>query len=151
MDLHIEWLRARELTDGSKSKLIYSADTSGVPKLPGVYVFGRWWGDGFEALYVGRSENLKGRIEGQLKWNVRLMRHIQEASTGTRYVAAGVFKAKKGQRAEKCLPILERSLIRYFLARGDDLVNVHGTRIREHSINSKNRPQWFLPKVIYDG
>lgn len=126
----------------------YSIDLVRVPEASGVYVFGRRWGEGFEALYVGTALDIRSRINDQLN-NVRLMSHIKEAKVGNRVVVAGVILTKGGQRIEKCLTLVENALIRYFLSEGDDLVNVQGTLIRRHVISSTQTPRWLVPREMY--
>jgi len=55
---------------------------------------------------------------------------------GKRVLLAGRFIPRSGQQEDKCLSILERALIRYFLSEGHDLVNKQGTRLRRHEIDS---------------
>jgi len=65
-----------------------------------------------------------------------LMTHIENAKNGQRVVMIGHFDAKKGQQSRKCLPIAEHALIRHFVAENHDLVNVHGVKIKHHTILS---------------
>ena len=81
--------------------------------------------------------------------NLRLMTHIREAKVGNRVVIAGSVNTKPGQQIEKCLTLVERSLIRYFLSEGDDLVNVQGTLLRRHEIESTHTPKWLVPRTMY--
>ena len=126
----------------------YTVDLIRVPEASGVYVFGRRWGESFEALYVGKALDIRSRINGQLN-NLRLMSHIREAKIGNRVVVAGVIQTKGGQRIEKCLTLVEKALIRYFLSEGDDLVNVQGTLLRRHVISSTQTPRWLVPREMY--
>jgi hypothetical protein len=135
MQIQVEWIRPVSLKDASRENMIYSLNLDRLPTHTGVYVFGRQYGKSFEALYVGKANRLRGRIKNQLN-NVRLMQHLRNAKAGKRMVMAGCLRAKPGQRGEKCLPIIERALIRYFLSEGHDLVNMQGTRIRRHKVLS---------------
>lgn len=126
----------------------YSVDLVRVPEASGVYVYGRRWGEGFEALYVGKALDIRSRINSQLN-NLRLMSHVREAKAGNRVVVAGVIQTKGGQRIEKCLTLVEGALIRYYLSEGDDLVNVHGTLLRRHVISSSQTPRWLVPREMY--
>jgi hypothetical protein len=119
-----------------------------VPVTSGVYVFARLWGNDVEALYVGKADNLRVRIRGQLN-NVRLMQHLKSARTGSRVVIPGEFTGRPGQRGAVCLPLIERALIRHFLSEGHDLVNRQGTRLRQHTVVSSNRPFRFVPNSIF--
>src|SRR5579872_505904 len=78
----------------------YAIEFEKLPASPGLYVFGRRWGDSFEALYVGKAMNVRGRVKGQLN-NLRLMTHIREAKVGNRVVVAGEVNTKPGQQIEK--------------------------------------------------
>ena len=49
-------------------------------------------------------------------------------------VLAGRFISKPGQQEKKCLTLLERGLIRYFLSEGHDLVNKQGARLRDRDV-----------------
>jgi len=126
----------------------YTFDLEKVPDTPGVYVFGRRWGKSFEALYVGKAMNIQSRTKGQLN-NLRLMSHLREAKDGSRILMAGSIVTRRGQKIEKCLTLVERSLIRYFLSEGDDLVNIQGTLLRRHEIASTQTSRWFVPKRMF--
>ena len=149
MKLQVEWARPAKLRDASRENMIYSVDLSRLPTDPGVYVFGRRWGDGFEALYVGKANRVRGRVKEQLN-NLRVMQHLRNAKTGKRMLYVGRLITRPGQRLEKTLALLERALIRYFLSEGHDLVNKQGTRIRRHEIATKGRhPRSFVPRMMY--
>jgi hypothetical protein len=96
MILNIEWSRPIRLEDGADSGLIYTINLEKLPKLPGIYIFGRTWGRNFEALYVGKANDLRSRVKGQLN-NVRLMQHVKKSKSGNRVLFIGVTKAKQGQ------------------------------------------------------
>lgn len=133
MDLNLEWGKPLSLRK-STGNTIYSVELEGIPKTPGIYVFLRVHGDSVNVLYVGKADNLKGRIKQQLN-AVRLMKGIENAPSGARCVVYGEFKPKQGQRAN-CLRVIERGLIRYYLAQGNELLNIQGSRIRKHSVTS---------------
>lgn len=149
MKLAVEWTRPIFLKDASRENLIYSLALERVPSSAGVYVFGRRWGNQFEALYVGKGDRVRGRVKGQLN-NLRLMQHLKNAKTGKRVLLAGRIVTKPGQRLAKCLTLVERALIRYFLSEGHDLVNKQGTRIRRHELSSSGEyPKRFFPGLMY--
>lgn len=150
MKLFLEWGRAVPLRDGSKQNLIYLPDLAKLPTAPGVYVFGRRQKNGgFEALYVGRASNVQRRVWGHRK-NLPLMMHLKNAKQGSRVVRVGVLKPRPGQNAAKCLGIIEKALIRYFLSEGHDLVNIVGARLQRHEITSDGRhPNQFIPKLMF--
>lgn len=145
----LEWGRPVQLRDASKDNMIYGLDLSKVSKMAGIYVFGRRWGSQFEALYVGKAGNVRGRIYSHLN-NLRLMQHLHNAKTGKRVLLAGRLITKPGQRLGKSLTLAERALIRHFLSEGHDLVNKQGIRLRRHELDSSGKyPKRFFPKTIY--
>jgi hypothetical protein len=150
MKLFLEWENPVPLVDGSDQNLIYVVDPERLPKAIGLYVFGRRRRNGgFEALYVGKADNIRGRVWGHRK-NLPLMMHLKNAKQGKLVVRAGIFIARPGQTPSKCIPIIERALIRYFLSEGHDLVNKAGTRLRRHEISTVGRhPNQFIPKLMF--
>lgn len=149
MKLHVEWSRPIQLRDASMENMIYGLDLARVSGAPGIYVFGRRWGSQFEALYVGKALNIRSRLNGHLN-NLKLMQHLRNAKTGKRIVLAGRLLTKRGQRLPKCLRLAERSLIRYFLSEGHDLVNKQGTRLMRHEVASDGQyPKRFFPRLMY--
>jgi hypothetical protein len=149
MRIQIQWLHPLQLRDATKDNMIYSLDLSKVPKEAGVYVFGRRWGHGFEALYVGKAGRVRSRVKGQLN-NLRVMQHLRNAKTGRRIVHVGRIITRPGQRLEKTMTLVERALIRYFLSEGHDLVNKQGTRIKRHEISAEGRhPRGFVPRNMF--
>jgi hypothetical protein len=145
LKLRLEWSKPVELTS---QRLGYDLNLDRIEQAPGIYVFGRRHGDTFEALYVGKATNLRSRAKNQLN-NLRLMQHLKDAKTGKRLLLPAVFRPGQAQQISKCLPLIERALIRRFLAEGHDLVNVQGTRIRRHEILSTQRPGWIVPEVVF--
>lgn len=149
MKLALEWGRPILLRKASRDeKLIYKLDDKKLPDAAGVYVFGRRYGKSFEALYVGQASSIRGRVRGHLKNNLSLMLHLQQAKSGTRVLLVGRFIPKPGQQGDKCLRLLERALLRYFLSEGHDLVNKQGARLRRHEITSKN-PRRLVPRLMF--
>jgi hypothetical protein len=148
MKLHVDWSRPISL------KYSRPADTfivalEKIPKKAGVYIFGRKYGQKFEALYVGRANRIRGRVNGQLN-NLRLMHHIRDARAGRRILLAGTFVPLPGQQKERCLPLIERALIRHFLSEGHDLVNISGTYLRQHEIGSTGKyPKRYFARSIF--
>jgi hypothetical protein len=147
--LHVDWSRVIPLRDGTKENLIYVVDLAKLPQAAGVYIFGRRWGSDFEALYVGKAGDVRGRVKGQMN-NLRLMQHLKNAKNGSRVVLAGKMITKQGQQRDKCIRLVERALIRYFLSEGHDLVNKQGTRLRRHEVTSAGKhPKRIMPGVMY--
>lgn len=149
MKLHLEWSKPLQLKDASRDNLIYSAEVAKLPDAPGVYVFGRVWKNQFEALYVGKAGRIKSRVKGHFN-NLRLMQHLRNAKSGKRILLAGRVDTKPGQQIEKCLTVIERGFIRYFLSEGHDLVNKQGTRLRRHEVASSGKhPKKYFPRLMY--
>jgi len=141
MQLRLRWEKTRLLGE-------LEADLGLIPMAAGIYVFGRKWGRRFEALYVGRGEMLRGRIKAQLN-NKRLRDHVDHAGSGRKVVLIGVLEQRPGQQESRCLKALERGFIEHFLGQGDDLVNVHGTKLTKHTIASRNRDrQAHIPRRV---
>jgi hypothetical protein len=135
MKLHIDWLAPIQLTNGADQNLIYRCDDESLPTGPGIYIFGRRHGESIEALYVGKANSIRNRVKGQLN-NLPLMMHLKNARAGYRILLAGRFIATKGQQRDKCLPVIERAMIRYLLSEAHDLANIQGTALRQHEIIS---------------
>jgi hypothetical protein len=149
MKLHLEWSRPLPLRDATAENLVFKADLLKIPDVPGIHVFGRRWGGQFEALYVGKAANLRGRVKSHFN-NLRLMQHVKNARNGRRVVLVGKFVSRPGQQVEKCLRILERGFIRHFLSEGHDLVNKQGTAIRRHEFVSTGRhSRRVFPNSLY--
>jgi len=150
MKLHVDWTRPFQLRVAKKTEnLIYNLDLKKISTGAGVYIFGRRWGSQFEALYVGKASNLRSRIKGHLN-NLRLMQHLKNAKTGKRIVLAGRMMTKPGQQMGKCLILVERALIRYFMSEGNDLVNKQGTRLSRHEVISDGtHPKRYFQRVMF--
>jgi hypothetical protein len=148
MKLRLEWGRPMPLRNaGRDENLIYGFDHTKLPVAAGVYVFGRRYGKNFEALYVGKANAIRWRVRDQFK-NLPLMMHLKKAKNGKRVILAGRFVSKPGQKEQKCLSLLERALIRYFLSEGHDLVNKQGARLRRHEIVSAGSKR-IVPRLMF--
>ena len=104
MRLQVEWSDPVLMRVGPRGTLGYVVDVDQLPVHPGVYVFGRKWGsNGFEALYVGKANNIRSRLTGQLN-NLRLMQHVRSAKAGRRIILAGTLITKRGQQVGSMPP-----------------------------------------------
>lgn len=149
MKLSVEWMRPIVLKDGTRQNLIYTVDPNRLPDFAGIYVLGRRWASQFEALYVGKANGIRGRLKSQMN-NLRLMQHLKNAKAGKRVALCGKVLTRPGQRLDKCMVLIERALIRYFLSEGHDLVNKLGTRLRRHEVASSGKhPKRFIPRLMY--
>jgi len=134
MDIELSWQKELPLKYNWKDDA-YDVDLNSISEVPGVYIFGRRHGKVFEALYVGKGKLLRTRIKTQLN-NHKLLKHVWNAKTGNRVVLLGEFKAKQHQNDTTCLPIPEKALIRYFVSKGHDLVNIQGVMLKYHGVSS---------------
>ena len=148
MKLQVDWGEPIAMRLASRQGSRYVANLEGAPVTSGVYVFARAHGSAFEALYVGQARNLRVRLEQQLN-NLRLMEYIREAKAGHRAIMVGALVTTRGQKVDTCLPVIERAFIRYFLAEGHHLANIHGARRLMHEVRSRRRPMHFVPLTTY--
>jgi hypothetical protein len=148
MKIYVEWSRPVTLR-ARKGEAGYDVDLAKLPSKPGVYIFGRRFSKRFEALYVGKANRMRGRIRGQMN-SLRLMNHITNAKLGKRIVLTGALRTRGGQNRAKCLKLAERALIRHFLSKGHDLVNIMGRRIRRHELySSGSHPKRHFDDPIF--
>jgi hypothetical protein len=141
MELELFWHRPVALRDGSRQSLIYVCDElDELPTTAGVYVFGRQFGENVEPIYIGKAGNLRRRVREHTERNIRLMKGIEAAKNGRRVIQVAEWFGKPGQQAGRVLPIIESALIKYALAEGYELLNVHGTKTPVHELSmSGNR------------
>ena len=137
------------MINATNEGLIYSCNLNAIRDAAGVYIFARYWGRKYYALYVGQSKHLRGRVRGHFN-NLKLMKYLEEARNGKRVIITGNAIIQPGQKPDKVLKTLERAFIRHFLAEGHDLVNRQGIRIRRHEIHSDGHiKRSFIPSSIY--
>lgn len=149
MQLVIEWKKPVALRKDNLNGLTFAVDLNRIDPRPGIYIFARKWGTSYEALYVGKSQNLRSRINGHLN-NHRLVKHIENASNGKRVVIVGFPSTLPGQQIARVLKTLERALIRHFLSEAHNLVNKHGMQIKRHEIESRSGiPKAFVPSRMF--
>ena len=149
MKLNIDWNKPIPLEKVTNGDFIYSLKLEKIPEDAGIYIFARQWGKSYEALYVGKSENLRRRVHGHLN-NLKLMKYLEKARTGKRVIITGNAMPLSGQKIKNVLSALERAFIRHFLSKGHDLINNQGVRIRRHEIFSEGKiPKSFIPSLMY--
>lgn len=140
MKLNLQWHHSVKL-----GKFPYSSGITKIPASAGIYVFLRVHGSSAEALYVGKATNLKSRIKQQMN-NLKLMTGIQKAANGERRLVFAEFISRPGQQVAKAIPLCEKALIRYYLAQGHGLVNIQGTKLQFHELDSaRSDLRKFLP------
>jgi hypothetical protein len=149
MDLRLRWHQPLALEIDRNSNGIYTVDLDAIPWAPGIYVFLRVHGSTSEALYIGKAALLQSRIRQHLN-NLKLMKGIENAATGSRFLAFAEFISKPGQQQAKALKLLETAYIRYFLSNGDQLLNKQGTRIsKSRVVSERSHLRKFIPKTLF--
>jgi hypothetical protein len=138
MKLNVFWHGPVELADGDSVGLIYTCtDLDRIHDGPGVYIFGRKFGDDVEPLYIGQAGNVRHRVAQHLKSNVKLMTGLKKARNGTRVVLVGEWRPRQGQQAAKALKMIEAALIKLALAEGYEILNDKGTKTPFHTLSMK--------------
>ena len=131
LDIQAMWHQPLEL---APSGIGYSLELDKIPDEPGIYVFGRTWGDNLAPLYIGRSTTLRQRLTTHLN-TVKIIQAIRDFPGGNRFILFCTFELKRGQQIERVLEVVERGLIDKALTEGHELINVQGTRTPKHTIN----------------
>lgn len=135
VNIDVQWAEPITLVDGARFGLIYAlAEIGLIPDTPGVYVFGRQFGESVSPLYIGQAQRLRHRIDQQLN-NVRLMKALESAASGARILLYGEVLLKRGQRAQRVLEVVEVALIEHALAAEHALINKQGTKWPVHSLS----------------
>jgi len=149
MKLKISWYKPIPLKNAKNEGLIYSINLKIIPVVSGIYIFARRWGKSYEAIYVGKANNLRSRVPGHLN-NLKLMKHLEKAKIGERVLITGRAIIRPGQKLENVLRTLERAFIRHFLLQGNDLFNHQGVRIQHHAISSEGYiKKSFIPSLMF--
>lgn len=154
MELRLDWQQPIWL-GGTNADFHQSGldQIAAVPDDPGVYVFGRANGDSHRPIYIGKASanGLRSRVKQQYN-NLKLMRALEAAGNGNRYLSCGIFVARPGQQAGKCIEIIERAMIAWALEHGHELVNIQGARIARHIIRNEgsHHGRWPFDTEIYD-
>lgn len=149
MELQLLWHKPIALKSAPVQSGIYSVELADITDKPGIYLFLRSHGDSNEVLYVGKANNLRVRIKQQLN-NLKLMKGVENSSTGSRRLAIGEFIGKSGQQPELLLSRIEFNLIRHFIANGHALLNKHGTIVEYDSLTSdRTELKELIPRVLY--
>lgn len=139
MKVELDWYEPMEL--GSSSTLkenVKNFDFSLLPEISGVYIFYREYGNYQEALYVGKSENIRTRMKAHFN-NMKLIDGLIDTPKGQKKLIFAEVKsrsdlAKALAQAEKGLinqlddekhPLLNRKLMKdqydYIISKGNAL------------------------------
>ena len=149
MNLTLKWHKPLVLKADKDGNGIYIVPLNDIPTEPGIYIFLRTHGSTSEALYVGKANNLRSRIKQHLN-NLKLMKGIENAETGKRFLAFAEFIPKQGQQQTKALCRIETAYIRHYLSDGHQLLNKQGTKMAKDSIASeRSYLRKFIPKDFY--
>ena len=149
MQLKIKWSKPVPLVSKRAPQYGYSLDLEKYSTEPAIYIFGRQWGNTYEALYIGQTGNLKSRLNNHLN-NLDLMEHLKKAKSGQRVLIVGRPCPKQGQAVTKVLGLIEKTLIRHFISDGHDLANKQGKRIKMHTVESEGKlPKAFVPTQLH--
>ena len=101
MQLKLTWGEPVILKIATEKGFIYSFPSfSRISSRSGTYAFGRLHGQKWEALYVGKVNNLRQRTEQQLK-NLKLMLHLQEARAGRRVLLFEILETNQIIKSKK--------------------------------------------------
>lgn len=121
------------LKKGPRGGLIYVLNLEDLPPEPGVYVFGRKHGKTVAPIYIGETVSIRGRIKSHLN-SLPLMRAIENAPNGGRFLIYCTVKAGSKEKAKKHVKVLEKALILHAQSEGHALFNKKGTRLPTDTI-----------------
>jgi len=151
LNIDATWSKPMPLIDDSKNNMIYAVrNITVVPERPGAYLFARRHGSIIAPLYVGETANLRSRLLQHLN-DVRIMKGLEAAPSGERLFLFCEPRFKKGQRQNKVLELLQKTLISHAMSEGWELLNIQLTRIKFHTISFKgNRvSERLAPRRMY--
>jgi len=133
MDVEIQWNEPLALRSLSEKDMIRVREQ--LQSEPGIYVFARRWGSGFEPLYVGQAQNMIIRVTQQFN-NHRLIMHVMGARTGAKVLLTGYLAYNGNTNLKKSLDTAERAYIRFCVSQGHSLHNKLGTRLKTNEVFS---------------
>lgn len=139
MQIEAVWSRPIPLKKSKASNLIYELNVKDLPAEPGIYVFGRKHGNCIVPIYIGETLSVRGRIKGHLN-SLALMRAIEQAPNGSRFLIYCTVKAGSREKAKKHVKVVEKALILHAQTEGHALFNKKGTKLPTDTITfSGNR------------
>lgn len=142
MKVELDWYEPMEL--GSSRTLkenVKNFDFSLLPEIAGVYIFYREYGNYQEALYVGKSENIRTRMKAHFN-SMKLIDGLIDTPKGQKKLifaevksrsdlARALAQAEKGlinQLDDEKHPLLNRKLMKdqydYIISKGNALSNI---------------------------
>lgn len=149
MKIEAAWSKPIPLAKDQSGKLIYTLDLKALPTVPGVYIFGRRHGSTVVPIYIGETMSLRSRVKWHLD-SLPLMRAIEQAATGSRFLIYCTVKAGTEEKAKKHIGVLERALILHAQGEGHEIVNKRGTKLPTDAISfTGNRTsEAIAPRVM---
>lgn len=133
MQIEATWSQPITLKKGPPEGLIYVLELEDLPKEPGVYVFGRKHGETVVPIYIGETLSIRDRIKGHLN-SLPLMRAIENAPSGGRFLIYCTVKAGSKDKAKKHVKVLEKALLLHAQSEGHELFNKKGTKLPTDTI-----------------
>jgi hypothetical protein len=128
MQIQATWSKPIDLKRCKPGGLIYEINLEQLPSDPGVYVFGRKYGKKLVPIYVGETLSLRNRVKGHLN-SLPLMRAIENATNGARFLIYCSVKAGSQAKAKKHVKIIEKAIIFHAQSEGHILFNKRGTKL----------------------
>lgn len=136
MKIEATWSKPIELKKCKPGGLIYELNLEQLPTAPGVYVFVRTHGGSVSPIYIGETLNIRSRIKSHLNF-LPLMRAIENAPIGSRFLLYCTVKAGAAAKAKKHIKVVEKALILHAQGEGHTLFNKKGTMLPTDEIAFK--------------
>ena len=134
MQIEATWSQPIYLKKCKPGGLIYEVELDVLPTEPGVYVFCRNHGERISPIYIGETLNLRARTKSHLN-SLPLMRAIENAATGKRFLIYCTVKAGSAAKAKKHVKVVEKALILHAQGEGHILFNKKGTKLPTDEIS----------------
>ena len=134
MQIQAIWSKPIPLIRDKAGGLIYELDVDSLPPEPGVYVFFRKHGKKTVPIYIGETRRLRARTKNHLN-SLPLMRAIERAPSGKRYLIYCTVRAGTEAKAKKQIKIIEKALILHAQNQGHELYNIRGTKLPTNQIS----------------
>lgn len=106
-----------------------------IPSAYGIYIFHRRFGDTSEALYIGKSKNLRNRIIQELN-ALELIEHVKSAKKGTKLLSWAEIVTHGNSDKDKYIDDIESVLIQEAVYQGHNLYNIKKTKIHLREVTS---------------
>ena len=157
MELQLNLVTPIQLTRSKKIIIDKNNIPECIPESYGVYFISRKHGKKYTPIYIGETSNLNNRLKDHLN-NAEICDVLRgnyegdkEIRQGTRFFHYGEFVAKQGQRAAKCISIIQKHMIEQAVEAGIPILNKNLTKVRSNIIYSNGTSDgrgWFPKKSI---